>query len=277
MISDPACGRQNWEKRLSEPYVTDVYGRFTPDQLQIRWTDEVRPPQAALDDLVARVWREQMEACRLAGRLLFNGAMVRYLRHEVRDGVFHIGAGPTDFANFLATNLLNWQRGEELGWDLFSNALGCSTLPVTADGRLVLGRRSDRVIFHAGYVHVIGGGLEGKDRREDGTVDGFVAAQRELLEELLLEPSEIGEMVCLGMIEDRTIRQPELIFEAKLNLTWEEVVARMDPNDPHQEHTLLLPCADEPGAIAAFIRDQAPVTPVAMGLLKLHSQSRFDE
>lgn len=274
MISDPAFGRQNREERLSEPYLIDIRGRFTPDQVQIRWKDETRPLHADLDDLVARVWEEQMEACRLAGRLPFNGSMVRYLRHEVRDGIFSIEAGSTDFANFLATNLLNWQRGDEIGWKWFSNALGCSTLATTSDGRLVLGRRGQRVIFHAGYVHVIGGGLEGQDRRADGSVDGFAAARRELIEELMLEPAEVGEMVCLGMIRDRTIQQPELIFEAKLSLTWDEVVARMDPGDPHQEHTKLLDCRDEPEAIAAFIRDQAPVTPVAVGLLKLHGQQR---
>jgi 8-oxo-dGTP pyrophosphatase MutT (NUDIX family) len=261
---------------LPEPFVIDVCGQFAPGQLQIRWQDTPRRPHAELDDLVARVWQEQMEACRQAGRLLFNGSMVRYLRHEVRDGVFSIDAGPTDFANFLATNLLNWQRGEELGWDVFSNALGCSTLPVTADGRLLLGRRSDRVIFHAGYVHVIGGGLEGQDKRDDGMVDGFAAARRELLEELMLKPAEVGEMVCLGMIEDLTIRQPELVFEAALRLTWAEVAARLDPDDPHQEHTKLLACADEPGAIAAFIREQAPITPVATGLLSIHARLRSE-
>ena len=260
---------------MPEPFLIDVCGQFAPGQLHVHWRNEPRPPCPELDALVARVWEEQTEACRRAGRLLFNGRMVRYLGHQVSDGGFHIEGGSTDFANFLATNLLNWRRGEELGWQWFSNPVGCSTLPVTSDGLLLLGRRSQRVAFHAGYIHVIGGGLEEVDRREDGTVDAFGAARRELLEELMLAPEEVGEMVCLGMIRDPTIRQPELIFEAPLRLRWAEVAARLGPDDPRQEHAALLACPDEAEAILPFIRSNLPITPVAVGALCLHGRPRF--
>ena len=262
---------------MPEPFLIDVSGQFRPGQLHVRWQDEPRPPHAALDSLVAKTWEEQTAACRQSGRLLFNGRLVRYLRHRVRDGVLSIDAGPTDFANFLATNLLNWPRGQEFGWDMFSNPIGSSAVPITSDGRLLLGRRNQRVIFHAGYVHVIGGGLEAVDCREDGTADAFSAARRELIEELALAPEEIGEVLCLGMIRDPTIRQPELIFDAALHLTWDEVAARLDPNDPHQEHTKLLACPDEPDAILPFIRANAPVTPVAVGLLCFHGRLWFGQ
>jgi len=262
---------------LSEPFLIDVRGQFAPGQLQVRWRDETRPPRAELDALVAKVWREQTEASRQAGRLLYNGFMVRYLRHQVKDGILSIDGGSTDFANFLATNLLNWPRGEELGWEWFSNPIGSSALPITADGQLLLGRRNQRVAFHAGYVHVIGGGLEAADRRPDGTVDAFAAARRELLEELILAPEEIGEVVCLGMIRDPTIQQPELVFEAALHLTWDEVAERLKTDDPHQEHACLLACPDEADAIVPFIRSNPPVTPVAIGLLCLHGRLRFGQ
>lgn len=262
---------------MSVPFLIDVMGQFGPDQLRVRWRDEWPSPDAGLNALVARTWEEQLTASRQSGRLLFNGRLVRYLRHHVTDGVFAIEAESTDFANFLATNLLNWPRGDELGWERFSNPVGSSALPITADGRLLLGRRGQRVIFYAGYVHVIGGGLEAADCREDGTVDAFAAARRELREELALTPEEIGEVVCLGMVRDPTIRQPELIFDAHLRLTWDEVAARLDPNDPHQEHTRLLALPDEPNAILPFIRANGPVTPVAVGLLCFHGRVRFGE
>lgn len=262
---------------MPEPFLIDVYGQFSPGRLRIEWHDERRPPDPDLDALVARVWKEQTNASRRAGAVLFNGQLARYLRHRVADGILSIDVGPTDYANFLATNLLNHSRGQEWGWQLFSNPIGTSALPVTSDGFLLLGRRSERVAFHAGHVHAFGGGLEAGERRADNTIDAFASIRRELHEELALGPEDVREIRCMGLIRDAVIRQPELVFGVVLGLTREETAGRLDSDDPHQEHVAILACPDAPQAILPFIRSNPPVTPVAMGALCLHVRCHFGE
>jgi len=262
---------------MPEPFLIDVYGQFAPGRLRVVWRDEPRPPHPALDALVARTWEDQVQAHCRAGGMLFNGQLARYLRHHLADGLLTIDVGPTDYANFLATNLLNGARGQGWGWHLFSNPIGTSALPISSDGFLLLGRRSQRVAFHAGYAHTFGGGLEAGERRADDTIDAFASIQRELHEELALAPADIQEILCLGFIRDPAIQQPELIFDASLRLTSDQAAGRLNGDDPHQEHAAVLACRDTPDAILPFIRANPPITPVAIGALCLHGRRRFGE
>lgn len=262
---------------MPEPFLIDAYGQFPPGRLCLHWYDEPRPPAPALDALIAETWQAQVEARRQAGGILFNGQLARYLRHRVQDGCLSIDVGPTDYANFMSTNLLNHHRGDEWGWELFSNPIGTSATLMTADGWILLGRRNDRVAWHAGYVHNFGGGLEAGERRADGSIDGFESIQRELREELALRPEDTTRMVCLGLIRDPTIRQPELIFDVHLCLRREDLAGRLNPDDPHEEHTATLACRNAPEAILPFIRSNTPITPVAVGALCLHGRHAFGE
>jgi hypothetical protein len=271
MISEGVPGRQKREDALAAPFLVDALGCFSPGQVVVRWRDEPRRANAALDGLVARVWAEQQRT----GKRLFNGRLVRYLQHQVRDGTLVIDAGPTDYANFMATNLFNWQRIDQIGPHLFSNPIGTSGTPQTADGWLLFGRRNQRVGFHAGFAHTFGGGLEPGDCRPDGTLDAFGSIARELHEELRIDASDLVERVCLGLIRDPTIRQPELVFDMRLAVTREEIASRFQLDEPDQEHTELLACRDHPEAILAFIREYQPITPVAIGALCLHGRARF--
>jgi 8-oxo-dGTP pyrophosphatase MutT (NUDIX family) len=186
--------------------------------------------------------------------------------------VFTIEVGPTDYASFLGSNLFNHARGDELGWSNFSNPVGISGTPITTDGKLLFGRRNQRVAFHGGYVHTFGGMLEAGECRVDGTIDAFAGIARELREELGLEPAEIGAMICLGLIRDPTIRQPELIFDVHLRLTAADVAGRLDLRHEDQEHSAVLACPDEPAAIVPFVRASRPMTAVAVGALCLHAR-----
>lgn len=264
---------------MPEPFLIEVYGQFGPGRLRIIWRDEERPPHPALDALVAQTWERQLSAARSSGRMLFNGRLARYLCHHLENGTLVIDAGPTDYANFLATNLLNCERGQEWGWGLFSNPIGTSAAPVTSDGWILLGRRNQRVAFHASYAHTFGGALEPGDRRPDGLIDAFDSIRRELREELALGDADLEPdgIVCLGLIRDPAIRQPELVFEAPVRLSREEAAGRLNLADPRQEHTALLACRDEPGAIVPFIRANTPIAPVAIGALCLHGRRQFGE
>jgi len=254
-----------------------VYGAFGPGQLDVLWRDEPRPPHAALDAMIARTWETCRRQAERDGALLFDGQLARYLRHRVEAGRLVVEVGPTDYANWMGTNFCNWQRGDEFGWELYSNPIGTTATLITTDGWLLYGRRSRRVACLAGYIHTFGGTLEVGERRSDGTFDVFESVRRELKEELDLAPDDVTRMVCLGFILDTTIRQPELIFDAYVRMGRSEIEARFRPDDPEQEHEAIVALRDEPAAAVPFIRSADRIAPVAVGAICIHGRRCFGE
>jgi hypothetical protein len=257
-------------------FSVDAFGHFAPDQLRIVWHDEPRPPHLEIDAMVAEAWERSCAEARRDGRRLFNGRLVRLLRHRLTDGVLTLDVGPTDYANFLGTNYLNHDRGDQLGWEHFGNSIGTTATVITSDGWLLYGRRSDRVACHPGYIHTFGGGLEADERRSDGTLDAFASVCRELGEELIVQADEVIEVVCLGLIRDAWLRQPELIFDARLDLTRSELETRI-AHDHEQEHEAVVAVRAEPEAALPFLTTAVRIAPIAVGAVCLHGRRRFGE
>jgi len=257
-------------------FTVDVFGVFRPDQLRITWCDESRPPHPVIDAMVTECWERFLAEARRENRRLFNGRLVRLLNHRLIGDMLTMAVGPTDYANFMGTNYANHARGDELGWEYFGNPIGISATIVTSDGWLLYGRRSNRVACHAGYIHTFGGGLEADERRADGCLDAFGSIRRELAEELAVKPDEVTELLCVGLIRDVWIRQPELIFETCLALTRSELEQRI-AHDHEQEHEAVVAVREEPDAVSPFLQAANRIAPIAVGAICLHGRRRFGE
>lgn len=205
--------------------------------------------------------------------MLFNGQLVRHLRHSVENGTLRIEAGPTDYREFIGTNFANGHRGDELGWELYSNPLGISANVITSDGWLVYGRRNLRVACHPGFVHAFGGAVEAKDCRPDGSCDAFASIRRELGEELQLGDAEIEHVMCLGMIHDVETRQPEIIFDAHVRPTRDAIAARIGQDD--EEHVGIECCRDQAEAVRHFVREVKPLAAITLGAILVHGRLVF--
>ncbi|HWL93143.1 MAG TPA: hypothetical protein VNT79_06385, partial [Phycisphaerae bacterium] len=139
------------------------------------------------------------------------------------------------------------------------------------------GLRSARVSYHALHVHTFGGSLEAGDRRPDGRVDPFASVAREIVEELNVRPEELRDLVCAGLIRDREIHQPEMLFEAKIDLTAADLRERWKAAESKDEHDDLVTLPNEPDAVLPFVRSCGLIAPVAVGALFLHGRLRWGE
>ncbi len=194
----------------------------------------------------------------------------------------HLELGPTCYRDFIGTNVHNAAMvlAAEVGHRFatgatLANPLGISVTIMTVDGFLVFGRRSDKVACHAGFLHTIGGMLEEPDRRDDGGYDIFGAAARELHEELGTYEEEVREMIVAGLLRDRMLHQPELLFEAASTLTRDNLKSRFDPTMADHQHTGIEFVHDDPEAIIPFIEQAAPVTPIAQAAMLLHGRHNW--
>ena len=258
------------------PFVVQACGRFPAGRVEIAYEASARPTTAELDAAIATEWERQVALAKGTNRLLFNGELLRYVRHEVRAAsggeIFSLTVGPTNYRDFVGTNLYNKHRIAEFGWERFANPIGTTGTIISADNRICYGRRWSRGAYRANHVHTVGGALEEADRAADGTIDAFAAVARELEEELGLRREELRDFVCVGMIRDKEIHQPEMLFEARVDLTVDELRARWQTAEAEDEHDEIVSLANEPEAIAPFIESCGPIAPVAVGALFIHGR-----
>jgi 8-oxo-dGTP pyrophosphatase MutT (NUDIX family) len=250
---------------------------FRREQVRQRVSSAVRPRSPLLAAAVARIWESELALAEDADRELYNGELGRFISAEVGEDSLRFTLGCISYREFLGTNLFNAAAVGREGVEYFADPLGVSVVVVTLDGWLALGRRGRRVAFHAGWLHPFGGMLESSDRQPKGTYDLFGCARRELMEELGARAHEIGETLVLGLVRDRAIHQPELIFRSAIKLKRGELDAVFDPRFSDGEHDAIEFVADTPDGVMEAIETVDSVTAVAQASLLLHGRDRWGE
>ncbi len=256
------------------PFFIEVEGRYTADQLSQTWTEDARPTAPNVEEIISRTWETESSLAVQSGRNLYNSRLARLVRADASTTGLHLRLGDTCYRDFLGTNVFNAPEVARLNPAFLADAVGTSSIVLTSDGFLVLGRRSDRVALHAGYLHTFGGMLEAADRRADG-YDLFGGVRREVMEELGVGESEIGGVVLTGLARDRAIRQPEILFDLCLSLTRAELSARFHPGLSDGEHTAIEFLPDDPEAIVRFLMRTSRIAPVAQAGLLLHGRHHW--
>ncbi|RJP36806.1 MAG: hypothetical protein C4547_06695 [Phycisphaerales bacterium] len=261
----------------SAPFEVAAFGRWKYGQLTTEWVLALRPAHAEIDELIRVTWDEQLAQAARSGRMLYNGQMGRLSRFEATPARLHLVVGPTCYRDFVGTNLFNAAAVRAVGEAYLADPVGVSSTAITSDGYLLFGRRNDRVAYHPGYLHTFGGALEEPDRLEAGGYDPFLAALRELCEELAIVAEEVSDLSCIGIVRDASLRQPEVLFDATLKLTRDEVLARFDRGAEQQEHSAIEWLFDGPDEVVPFLERSVRVAPILEGALMLHGRLNWGQ
>lgn len=267
--------REEADAEGSAPFVVQCFGRYTESQVTHVRAATPRRTTPEVEAIIDRTWNEKLAEAQQKGVLLYNGELSRLIRCGDVGGRLTVETGPGYYRDFVGTNLHNARAVLEFGEDYLANPCGVSSNVLTADGCIVVGRRNHRVAYHPGFQHPFGGAVEADDR--EGGCNIFHAARRELIEELRITPAEIREIVCIGLVRDRFILQPEFIFDAALTLTLADLLARFAPGAPGQEHDGLESCYDIPEEVQPFIERSRPIAPIGEAALLLHGRRVWGE
>jgi len=213
-------------------------------------------------DAMSRIERAWQLASARPGIHLFDGPMCRLDRWEVHGDVLELSLSPTTYKQFLGTNMAD---PDQFAPEELANPLGLSPALLSADGVLMFGRRSGAVAYYPNRVHPFAGALEPTDR---SVFDGML---RELREELRLEPSDLSEQRCIGIVSDNRLRQPEMIFYVRTQRTSREMAMTLET----LEHRACVAVPARQEAIEAALSDCGAMTPVAVGTLLLFGRRCF--
>lgn len=222
-----------------------VFGR---EAVHVREGDPVLRTHEDVDLYVkaAKEWGRVMKGAIENGRMMFAGPQYRLSEFNVDERGITLRLGLTDYGEFIGTNVLAgrdegymWEmidRGNMVAGDpdaFFSNALAVCSSVRTADEKVVVGLRSDRVGEYPRCWHTIGG-HPNPVNYANGKIDLFDAMRREVVKELGIEESHIGEERVTGLVRNTRTRKPELLFHTELNLEFDELKRLRGPEkDEH--------------------------------------------
>lgn len=221
-----------------------------------------------LSAAIERVWQEALSR---QGVHLFDGPLCRLEDLRIDERGLHLGMSPTSYRIFMGTNGRHPQWADEFGRQVMADPIGTSVALRSADGVLVFGRRSARVALYPGHAHPFGGTME--PPTEGSTVDILEEMRRELREEAGITTDDLIDLRVIAVIEDRHLRQPELVYAAECRLPVADIISRIDA----EEHSGSWLLADERGAIEQALGNGQKITPVLAGTLLAWGWRRFGD
>jgi hypothetical protein len=240
-------------------------GDWKPGQVLCRWTESSFNPNPATVKLIDAAWKR---ASRRRGKMrLYDGPMCRLESFRATPRRLLVNISRTSYKQFLGTNLTNPSLVIRHGPAALANPIGVSCALMASDGSLLMGHRNDRVAFYPRYIHPFAGALE-----PARNVDVFEELLRELREELHLNRRSIVEMSCVGMVQDLSLGQPEIICLARANKTADQLKSRLDLKEHADTFEL---CCNPTAARDAFRYDN--LTPVARATILLWGRHVFGE
>lgn len=239
-------------------------GDWAPAQVRATWVAAGRRIIPEVEQAIETTWRA---ALRRPGVKLFDGPMCRLESWQACEEQLTLTLSETSYRPFFGTNLSHPEIADRYGREVTANPLGVSPALLTKDGFLLLGRRNAAVAYYPNRIHPFAGALEPRDGS-----DVFAAVRRELQEELGLDASAIEDVRCTGLVEDRALRQPELIFRVVTSRSRREIEAQVLPD----EHRDSIAIVAEKDAIAKAVLDPA-LTPVAVASLILWGRVKFGD
>ena len=239
-------------------------GDWSPQQVR---ATSVAPSRRIVPDVEKAIDAAWQSALRRPGVKLFDGPMCRLESWQASRDELTLALSETSYRQFLGTNLSHPELADRYGRQVMANPLGVSPALLTADGFLLLGQRNAAVAYYPNRIHPFAGAFEPRDGAD---VSG--AVRRELREELCLEESAILEVRCTGLVEDRALRQPELIFRTTTPRTRGQLETEVRPEE-HRDSVAIPANAD---AIEEAVRVPA-LTPVAVASLMLWGRVKFGD
>jgi len=116
----------------------------------------------------------------------------------------------------------------------FANPLATCVNIVTSDGLVPVGMRSDKVAIYPNVPHVIGGYVkvngDNNPNFKVADIDLYNNMLKELREELGVSEDQLSSIDFRGIVRNNITQGPEMVFNAIINLTGDELLANWSSN-----------------------------------------------
>ncbi len=201
-------------------------GLFRPDDLAIDYDPSLTMPMTpAIQTWMEALWQEKLAAARRRHVPLYDTPLFRYVEAATTaDHTLRLVLGDTSYKEYVTTRQPEFAGQHPRS--ALGNALSVCSVVETSDDHILLDKRAGVDVYEGRY-HVIGGFFErGLDTSRQAPPDPYAAIRREIHEETGVQPADIRQQYCLGIVYDLLTPHAELCFLTRLNISLATVLAR---------------------------------------------------
>ncbi|WP_246651683.1 NUDIX hydrolase [Rhizobium laguerreae] len=189
-----------------------------------------------LQDRVEEVRKSTWAAVCAKRPAAFDGSLLRMASYQVDGERLSIAASRTRFSAYVATRHPAF-ASEHPHADR-ADPLGLTAIVLTADGNVIVTKRSLLADQNPGGLYLIGGYAEPGD--SDGPVDIFNEIAREVEEEIAVGDVSRSEAVAIGLAYDPVFCHPELFLLMPSKSTAADILSGADAAPDRNEASELL-------------------------------------
>ncbi|MFQ5604834.1 MAG: NUDIX hydrolase [bacterium] len=258
--------------KLQSHFKTLFSGCFDAERVQVNYQPEHRTLPAPLNSKIETFWQNKIVATS-KNSYIFNGDLCRFNNWQIQNNTLLLELGFTNYKELLFSNEFTEWLVTHHGQQSLSRALGVSAVVLSRDQQIVLIERSHSVGESPGKLDVVGGHIHPEEHAVSGTPGPFYAMKAEIAEELGLILTEDEKLLCLGLIETKHTRKPELIFQVKIGHSAAEIQSRASKRTS-SEIAGFVTVANDRTAVSQFLQQNIDqLSPSAIGSLYLYNLS----
>ncbi|MBI3928739.1 MAG: NUDIX hydrolase [Armatimonadetes bacterium] len=229
----------------NQRYTLLAAGELPPQQVYLEHDPERQPHLAPWQK---RAVKEHCRKLRLQGARLVDLPLYRFLGFSLGEELV-LRTGATRYEEYLGCSLAYPEWAESWGFEATADALSIAGV-TEAGGRLLVGRRSPEVAECPGFFHVKPAGHMHPPSTPMETV------LQEAREELGLEPAELEELSCIGLVRSKSSRCVDVVFRLKSSAALEDLRGRR-PIDAWEHDDLV---GLEPERLGRWLVEEYPRT-----------------
>jgi len=246
-----------------------ISGNFSQNEIKIKWNPSLRLLPIPLMERIEAYWNKAVEQTSKS-QYIFNGELCRLNGWKIEQNRLNLYLGRTNYKELLYSNNFIQEVHEQFGTEFLANALGVSAILVSLDEESILIERSDTVGEYPGRIDVLGGHIHPLEHAVARVPDPFLAIKAEIHEEVNLQLTEQEPINCLGLIENKATKKPELIFFVKSQRTSQEIIGSgFNKNSSEVARVFAIP--DHSDSLNSYLTDKKEqLSPSAIGALWLY-------
>lgn len=248
------------------PYGLLTAGHWAESAVELHWIDEPAR-EAAWEAEIEAHW----QALKREEPTLYDATLAGLRGYLPALGRMSLTLSRTTYRASIATHRHYAATADRHGLSGLGMGIACA-VGLVVEGRLLLGRRSQRVFGGRGKWHPPAGHWEPDNHKDSGgRASPFAASRVEMHEELGLQAHELQDLTLIGIQLNPETAKPELHFSAHVPLSRPEVEERQRAaRDAHEIDRVLFLARDQ---VPAFLAgDLGPPTEIGRACAYLHDQ-----
>lgn len=209
-------------------------GPFRPEMVTAEIAgDFAFPPEVENHRL--NTWKE----FRAKNPAAFDGSLARLQSFDLHDGQISLRLQRTTFSSYIASRMPDF--ADRFSSSGRSDPIGITVVTLGTDGNVLVTRRSLLAEQNPGGIYFVGGYADGHD---DGPMDMFEEARRELREEIGFDEADKSGSRLLGIAYDPVHCHPEATILLRPRASIAEMLAHLskaaDAAEAHAHHAVSL-------------------------------------